>query len=206
MYNKHNLAVVGAVGNDHYAKAVFFSDRGTLATDGHIAVSVSMPENHEEQLKEAPLVGGIHPSDKMGEFEVPADDVKTIIKAIPKSAPMPILSNAFVLDRGGERSLATTNLSSVAEVKIKDPESFKPSMRDISKLVPDRPPVLTICLGGQRLARFVDILNKAKSGDRWEDGIYFTFYDDRSPVVARTKNGATGQDILGLIMPRNPGK
>ena len=201
MYNKSNLAVVAALSKTHYAKSVFFSDKGTVATDGHIAVSVSMPENAAELIKDAPLVGGKIPTIEVGEFEVSGDNIKTLTKSLKGRPRFPLLDNAFVIKDGDEKRLVATDLENVVSVPAREPEDYRKGMRDLNNLRPGGKPTLRIALGGELLARFVDIFNKAIA-DGYDKEIIFSIWDKDHAIVAEAKRAETGQTILGMIMPR----
>jgi len=201
MFNKSNLAVVGALSKDHFCKSVFFSKDGTLATDGHIAVSVSLPSSYGEHIKDAPLFGGRSATADIPEFEVDGESVKSIIKAIPKNGNFPIMRNAFVIEDEDGTKLVTTNGGAQMGVwKTEVHESYRPAMRDLSKYAPEGEPVFSVCLNGHLLARLTEILNKAVDNS-YATPLTFSFWAKDKAIKVEAKNIESGQDITGLIMP-----
>lgn len=196
MFNKSNLAVSGAISKGHYSTAVLFHKGGTVATDGHIAVSVSMPEG---DIKDAPVIMGECPTMDYGEFCVEAEDIKKIKKGLGKPA-FPILQNAFVIGKNGDRRLVSTDLASTTAVSVKEDGGPPASAKDLNTLTPDGEPTIKVTFNAELMMRLLSIFKEAE-GSRYQYPVTFKIWDDLKAVRVEGKNIETGQSIIGLIIP-----
>jgi len=199
MFNKENLAVVGAISKDHgcYNKKVLFHVGGTVGTDGHIAVSVSSPN---ADITDAPVIAGEPPAKEFDDFTLEVEDVKTIKKSIPKNGAYPILKNAFVIGKNGDKKLVTTDFKSVVFVSTSGIEGFPMRAKDLSKMAPDKEPVLKITFNADLLSRIVSIFQETQGGQYYKP-ITLSFWGDKEVARIDAENNETGQKIMGLIMP-----
>jgi len=200
MFNKSNLAVAGCISKTaSYSKNVLFFKGGTVATDGHIAVSVSAPR---DEIKDAPMIAGESPTLDYGEFTVDVDSIKKIKKGFGKRA-FPILENAFVIGEGDKRRLVSTDLSSVVSVPVSEDNGPPKSSRDLSTMTPTDKPILEITFNADLLMRLLAIIQEAEAG-HYNNPVKLTFWGDKQVVQADAENKETGQKIIGLIMPFQP--
>jgi hypothetical protein len=197
MFNKSNLAVAGCISKTaNYSKNVLFHAGGTVATDGHIAVSVSAPKM---DIKDAPMIAGEYPTLDYGEFTLDVDSIKKIKKGFGKRA-FPILENAFVIGEGDKRRLVSTDLSSVVSVPVSEDAAPPRSAKDLDKMTPSGEPTTTITFNADLMIRFMSILSEAQGG-QYSKPVVLKIWDSKSAVRAEAENIETGQKIVGLIMP-----
>jgi hypothetical protein len=197
MFNKANLAVAGCISRTaNYSKNVLFHAGGTVATDGHIVVSVSPPSM---DIKDAPMIAGEYPTLDYGEFTLDVESIKKIKKGFGKKA-FPILENAFVIGAGDTRRLVSTDLSSVVSVPVSEGSGPPKSAKDLDKMTPSGEPTLTITFNADLMIRLMSILAEAQAG-RYNNPVVLKIWDSKSAVRAEAENIGTGQKIIGLIMP-----
>jgi hypothetical protein len=197
MFNKANLAVAGCVSKAAtYSKNVLFHKGGTVATDGHIVVSVSPPSM---DIKDAPMIAGEYPTLDYGEFTLDVESIKKIKKGFGKKA-FPILENAFIIGAGDTRRLVSTDLSSVVSVPVSEENGPPKAVKELDKMTPGGEPTLTIIFNADLMIRFMSILAEAQGG-QYSKPVVLKIWDSKSAVKAEAENIETGQKIIGLIMP-----
>ena len=196
------LAVAGAISKNHYAQSVLFHKGGTVATDGHIAVSVTPPS---DDIKDAPLIEGKEPTLDYGEFCVDVDAVKKIKKGLShkETGSFPILRNAFVIGSNGDRKLVATDLSATVAVPVSEDGGPPKSARDMDQLTPEGDPAIEITFNAELMIRLLTIFKEAE-GDRYNYPVTFKIWNDTKAVRVDGENMGTGQKIAGLIMPFKP--
>lgn len=200
MFNKGNLSVAEVIDKGpraHFAKKVLFYAGGTVATNGHLLVSVSRPDG---DIKDAPMIAGERPTDDFGEFTLDVESIKKIKKGFPKSGALPILQNAFIVGSGDKRRLVSTDLSSVVSADVSDGDGPPDRAREVSKLVPDKEPLMEITFNAESLIKILGVIKEAQ-GEKYAYPVTLKLWSDCDPVRMDAENQMTGQKIEGLIMP-----
>ena len=120
LLNKHNFAVADFVSKEqsrYTLQAIYVSDQGTCATDGHQLVRISLPA---EKSKQFPSIEGVTPTNgHVKPFLLDVTAAKQIAKAVPKSKNLPILNHALV----GE---PTEQNACIAVTDLDNPQVFRP--------------------------------------------------------------------------------
>lgn len=118
LLNKANLqCVIPAVSDEqsrYTLRAVNVTKTHTEATNGHMLIRVSLPEQKPGNF---PVVEGFNANG----FEkglLPVETAKAVLKAMPKERHMPILNHAAISSHEGQVQIAVTNL--------KSPQVFQP--------------------------------------------------------------------------------
>lgn len=196
MYNKASLGVVDFCSKDKnnpVLNSVFFDKNITVATDGYMMMVVENDKTiKNEDFPET--------NNELGSIEgkmMRAEDVKEVIKSIPKKQSMPILNYAAPIKTEDDKvGLVTTNLE-IENTKIaRTVEGEYPNYKKI--MDNHKTPKATVRLNARLLRTVCDYFCKyALENNEYIDIEVGTELD---PV----RFGGTtveGQKINGLIMP-----
>ena len=190
LLNKHNLAVVDAVSTNvariglHH---IHITGRYTEATNGHIAVRVSLPKVDTAGLGECEL-----PSKGI---TIEADDIREIAKRLPKSKIIAI----------GEIKDDKVQIATDASVMFaRQGDAPYPNT---DQIWPSGTPKHKVSIDLKKLEKLVKIMRKAMDDPNRDAAQVVQFEFQTNPATAIVVRGFKpddGQDVVGLIMPCRP--
>jgi len=199
--NKNNLLAVNAASDNKVYPSLSVlhvrADR-TVATDAHRLIEVSMTD--QENAKDFPAIPGNNggPAADLKPFSIGADDVKSLLKAVPKKTRTPILLNALI-------DVAATNANGHAVVSVTDLQT--PITMSLVKVDGDFPnyelvfpkenPVITIGFNPDLLADTLKTISKITDGA----GVTVELFGPDKPLLIHGENKETGQKVRALVMP-----
>ena len=205
MLNKHNLAIHQFCDKDKFSyQYIHVTPHETVATNGSYLVRVSTPKLDPANF---PLVDGVKPSAIFKPFNLPVDAARTIEKAIPKKCTLPILSNVMIdgeaTDAHPDKDLPDCAVMAVSD--LENPQVFRPRKDDgkfpnWQTVVPKREDAkAAFSVDARLLARLAQFVAKF-SGDRASE-VKIRFYGDDKGIRLDARNGDTGQEFVGVLMP-----
>lgn len=200
LLNKHNLAVADFASKEEsrYAlKAIQVSKDGTIATDSHRLVKVSLPNKKEENF---PQIEGFTPANgELKSFLLSRDAAKDIERQIPKEKSLKILNHVRVgtADSNGAINMLITDLKTSKVFKCKP---FTGQFPNHDAVIPKDAPVLEIGLNAEYLAQLAKAA--ATFSDSHAKHIRVKLYGPDRAMVLECKNSETGQTWTGVCMPQ----
>jgi len=197
MYNKNNLEVYKIVSKERcegVLSGVLFTGEATVATDTHLLIEVSTPNNQD--IEDYPT-SKEYIINEHKPFVIKADVVKNLIKDIPKNSSLPILENIVVAKSDDEEvaSLVTADFTTVNVHKVKKLTGNYP---DYKQLFTKEDPKTTIRLSPELLKKIAEFYCKTLEAKSYIDVL---IYDEDKPVEFRGENTVTEQEIRALLMP-----
>jgi DNA polymerase III sliding clamp (beta) subunit (PCNA family) len=205
LLNKHNLAVSQFVSKEesrYTLKAIQVCEEGTIATDGHRLVKVSLPKlaskNH------FPSIDGFTISSGTYDFLLSKDAINKIEKAIPKESTIPALSHVAVGEKtdGDTLSLAVTDLDTAQVFK---PRKMTGQFPNWKAVIPQSEPIFEIEVDAEYLAEMAKAAAQF-TDDKQHHAVRLRFYKKfGAPIVFEAVRENTEQTFLGLLMPLDAG-
>lgn len=192
--NEKNLLVTKAAITKEarqYANVMKITNEYTEATNGHIAVRVSLPfQIAVEELPEKL-------ANETGNFESAVINTTGLDKIkVPKKS-LPVLQQIYVKNGDGVK-FSTFDLETMQTVEAKKAEITFP---DIDKVFPSEQketPVFQIAFDARLLKQLCEIIDKFKKGDNYAA---FTFNFYKNDGAAECKAFCDGQTLTAAIMP-----
>jgi len=203
--NKKNLLVTKFTekGGRPALSGVHFTPDYTEATNGHMAVRISYPE----QIKPEDLPEEIHtaPAGEIKPFLVSAEalgDVKFYKSG--KNAPLPWMEQVYVdvnqTNANGRACFYATNMESKSAQEIAKMEDQYP---DTDKVWPgSKAPILQICVDPDYMKELAEIAVKVSQKDSRKHGaMLLSIYGPMEPVRIETCDLSAGQSMDAILMP-----
>ncbi len=205
LLNKFSLAVASIASKEesrYSLPAIHVTKAHTEATNGHIALRVTHPA---QNLENYPEVGQKPLAEDFTETLVSADDAKSALKNVPQEKSLTMLNHAHFGQNGTPDSfeIVTSDLSQVKRINCQKVEGKFP---DINLVIPSASQrrAVTVALNAKSLIELLKPL--CAMSDEHNHCVEFTVYSPNTVVKIESRNIATGQNGMGLIMPLNLGE
>jgi hypothetical protein len=202
IYNKNNLLVAGACGNEgrNELSGVEFKKDKTTATDGYILLQVKNSPEMMSLAKELPeLPDKTKPLVNFANagYLIPKKSVIKAMSNLKENNELPILSHCWFLQpKNLETStIATTDLEKTDLVITKNISGHFP---DISKIINQTGNIKSITIDVKKLKQVLDIIAKMSLAD--SGNIKISIAENNQPVKITAKTGSD-QEITALVMP-----
>lgn len=200
MLNKHNLAIAALAAKEtsgYSMTGLLVEKTKTVATDGHVLVTVSTPEAPEDEI---PGIEGITPTPEPAPFIMPAKAALELSRALPKRQKIAILENAVIEVGDGPRFKA--GVTDIDTPRVFSFEKATGNFPNYSKVIPDPAAAeICICLDANKLLRVLQAIAPLAADKEGQSPVAIRFYDPQSPVRIDAKNKDTGQEAMAIVMP-----
>lgn len=202
LLNRLSLSVVEAASREteHYGMedVLVDSEKGTVATDGHILARISPVKLGEESY---PTTPGYTPAKGPVRFLLSVAVAREIARAIPKK--LPILAYAVVAESSEPKeakkpthTIYVNDLETVRPFTFTSPEGVFPNWE---AAIPKKDKAtLSVSVNAELLMRLLKIAVGVADDHRHTVGLYLT--DDASTILLEAKN-TNGQTFTGLLVP-----
>ena len=202
LLNKHNLSIAALASKDesrYTLQAIHVNQDRTAVTDGHIAVMVTLPKDEG-----FPCVPGFTATNGSAEpFIMDAASALAVCKSIPRRTHIPILKHACVgTNSDGKLSVLVNDLETP---QVFQPRVIEGNYPNIELVIPDSSKTtLTIGVDAQLLMKLAKSALEFGDDGRHDVTMKLEFIDANHAIKATVSNAETGQDWLGVLMPKRP--
>lgn len=198
LLNKANLRVSAFASKEasrYTLQAIHVSDKGTVATDGHRLVRVSLPT---AKVADYPTIATFPKGNSQASGLLPLSLVEKLEKSVPTKETIPILNYAGVSFDAATKQVHTVT-TDLDTHQVMTQHQVEGNFPNVDAVIPNKKPAFEICFNADALA---SLLKGAAefTKDNANRPVKLRFYDNQSCVRIDAK-AQEGQEWVGILMP-----